>query len=665
MVNVVGRFFYWKLAADNIRKNIQVYLPYILTCTATVAMYYLMHSLSQNSGLGKMSGGDTVQMMLSFGFVVVGIFSAVFLLYTNSFLIKRRKKEFGLFNVLGMEKKHLARIMMYETIYIAVISISAGLIGGIVLSKAMFLLLLKLLRFEVQMGFEISGSAIVFALLLFGTIFFLTLLSNLRQVHLAKPIELLKGGQVGEREPKAKWLLTLSGLASMGTGYYLALTAESPIAALTLFFVAVILVMIGTYCLFTAGSIALLKLLRKNKSYYYRPNRFTTVSGLMYRMQRNAVGLANICILSTMVLVTLSTTVALFVGVEDVLKTRYPRDIVISSYGITDEYIDNLGATVAQVLENHNLVMQDPMEYRMLSFVGIAQGNEFLTDEPSLNISPSRLKTLCFIPSEDYSGLTGEEVQLAQDEVLLYSQGADYEYESLSVLGRTFSVRKQLNELPAVTEWDISGRHFLIVKDMDVVEEMYHAQADVYGEHGSKLTYHLQFDFPGDVSEEGEIAFYKDLRSSLPSGGVSRYIESREAVKDEFYSLYGGLFFLGLFLGILFIMGTVLIIYYKQITEGYEDKERFAIMQKVGMSREEVKRSIRSQVLTVFFLPLIVATVHISVAFPFITKLLAVFSLRNTLLFATCTGGTVLIFALFYGLVYHRTARVYYRIVSM
>lgn len=665
MVNVVGRFFYWKLAADNIRKNIQVYLPYILTCTATVAMYYLMHSLSQNSGLGKMSGGDTVQMMLSFGFVVVAIFSAVFLLYTNSFLIKRRKKEFGLFNVLGMEKKHLARIMMYETIYIAVISISAGLIGGIVLSKAMFLLLLKLLRFEVQMGFEISGSAIVFALLLFGTIFFLTLLSNLRQVHLAKPIELLKGGQVGEREPKAKWLLTLSGLASMGTGYYLALTAESPIAALTLFFVAVILVMIGTYCLFTAGSIALLKLLRKNKSYYYRPNRFTTVSGLMYRMQRNAVGLANICILSTMVLVTLSTTVALFVGVEDVLKTRYPRDIVISSYGITDEYIDNLGATVAQVLENHNLVMQDPMEYRMLSFVGIAQGNEFLTDEPSLNISPSRLKTLCFIPSEDYSGLTGEEVQLAQDEVLLYSQGADYEYESLSVLGRTFSVRKQLNELPAVTEWDISGRHFLIVKDMDVVEEMYHAQADVYGEHGSKLTYHLQFDFPGDVSEEGEIAFYKDLRSSLPSGGVSRYIESREAVKDEFYSLYGGLFFLGLFLGILFIMGTVLIIYYKQITEGYEDKERFAIMQKVGMSREEVKRSIRSQVLTVFFLPLIVATVHISVAFPFITKLLAVFSLRNTLLFATCTGGTVLIFALFYGLVYHRTARVYYRIVSM
>ncbi|NMB21401.1 MAG: ABC transporter permease [Firmicutes bacterium] len=661
----MGRFFYWKLAADNIRKNIQVYLPYILTCTATVAMYYLMHSLSQNSGLGKMSGGDTVQMMLSFGFVVVGIFSAVFLLYTNSFLIKRRKKEFGLFNVLGMEKKHLARIMMYETIYIAVISISAGLIGGIVLSKAMFLLLLKLLRFEVQMGFEISGSAIVFALLLFGTIFFLTLLSNLRQVHLAKPIELLKGGQVGEREPKAKWLLTLSGLASMGTGYYLALTAESPIAALTLFFVAVILVMIGTYCLFTAGSIALLKLLRKNKSYYYRPNRFTTVSGLMYRMQRNAVGLANICILSTMVLVTLSTTVALFVGVEDVLKTRYPRDIVISSYGITDEYIDNLGATVAQVVENHNLVMQDPMEYRMLSFVGIAQGNEFLTDEPSLNISPSRLKTLCFIPSEDYSGLTGEEVQLAQDEVLLYSQGADYEYESLSVLGRTFSVRKQLNELPAVTEWDISGRHFLIVKDMDVVEEMYHAQADVYGEHGSKLTYHLQFDFPGDVSEEGEIAFYKDLRSSLPSGGVSRYIESREAVKDEFYSLYGGLFFLGLFLGILFIMGTVLIIYYKQITEGYEDKERFAIMQKVGMSREEVKRSIRSQVLTVFFLPLIVATVHISVAFPFITKLLAVFSLRNTLLFATCTGGTVLIFALFYGLVYHRTARVYYRIVSM
>ena len=662
-MGAVGRFFYWKLAADNIRKNSRVYVPYILTSISTVMMYYLIHSLSGNTGLSKMSGGTTVQSMLSFGSTIVGLFSAIFLLYTNSFLIKRRKKEFGLFNVLGMEKKHIARIMMYETIYITIISIFSGLLGGILLSKAMFLLLLKLLRFEVQMGFEISGPSILSTLILFGAIFFLTLLGNLRQIHLAKPIELLKGGQVGEREPKTKWLLTLFGLASIGAGYYLALTTESPIAALSLFFVAVIFVMMGTYSLFASGSITLLKLMRKNKGYYYRPNHFTTVAGLIYRMKRNAVGLANICILSTMVLVTLSTTVSLYIGVEDVLRTRYPREITISSYRITDEYIAELHRGVAEVLRNHGVAADNTLEYRSLVFLGEEQASEFLTDRAFITGFAERLQALTFIPGEDYSRLQGETIHLADDEVLIYSEGGDYEYETLTLLGQTFIVKGKLSEFVGASLHTgyLTGNHYVIVKDMSVLGELYEAQAVFHGEYGSELTHYLGFDLPKD---RDAVSIHQDILLSLPGGDPSSHVESAEAAKDEFYSLYGGLFFLGLFLGTLFIMGTVLIIYYKQITEGYEDKERFEIMQKVGMSREEVKKSIRSQVLTVFFLPLVTAAIHIAAAFRFITRLLTIFNLRNTALFAWCTVGTFLVFALFYAFVYAITARVYYRIVS-
>ena len=613
-----------------------------------------------------MIGGAMVQSMLSFGYVVVGLFSVIFLLYTNSFLIKRRKKEFGLFNVLGMEKKHIAKIMMYETIYVAILSIVAGLLGGILFSKLMFLLLLKLLRFEVQMGFEIASPSILSTLALFGAIFVLTLLHNLRQVYVSKPIELLQGGQVGEGEPKTRWLLTLVGLASLGAGYYLALSTGSAFEALTLFFAAVLLVIVGTYCLFTSGSIMLLKMMRSNKRYFYKPNHFTTVSGLMYRMTKNAVGLANICILSTMVLVTLSTTVSLYVGVEDVLLTRYPREITISSYGVTDDYIAELHTGISEVLANHGLTAEKVMEYRMLSFVSQEQGSEFATDRSVTHGFPERLRSLCFIPGEDYSKITGETICLAEHEILIYSDFGDgtYRHETLTALGLTFTVRDNVSKIAGagLNSSDIIGSYYVIVKNMDVLEQIYEAQLNVHGEYGSQISHYWGFDLP--VQGDQAILVYQDIRAGLPSGDSRSHLESMEAEKDEFYSLYGGLFFLGLFLGVLFIMGTVLIIYYKQITEGYEDKERFEVMQKVGMSREEVKKSIRSQVLTVFFLPLGTAAIHIAVAFRFIAKLLGVFSLNNTALFAWCTVGTVLVFALFYALIYAITARVYYKIVS-
>lgn len=658
----MGRFFYGKLAFDNIRKNSRVYVPYIITSISTVIMYYLMHSLAVNQSLGKMAGAAQVRSMLSFGFAIVGLFSVIFLLYTNSFLIMRRKKEFGLVQVLGMEKKHIARIMIYETAYIAIISVLSGLISGIILSRAMFLLLLKILRFEVKLAFEISSSSIVSVLLLFAGIYLVTLVWNLWQVHLAKPVDLLKGGQVGEREPKAKWLLTLVGLISIGSGYYIALTTESPIAALVFFFVAVMLVMVGTYALFTSGSISFLKLLRKNKRYYYTPNHFTSVSGMIYRMKKNAVGLANICILSTMVLVTISTTVSLYVGIEDVLRTRYPREITISSYGITEAHVVELQRNVSEVLESHEIAPEDTLEYRSLVFLGQEEDGEFLTDIEPSSLFAGNPQSLTLVPGEDYSRMAGEDIALEEAEVLIFSKGGSYKHATLSVLGRTFKVKDRLSRFPVVShEASITQSHYVIVRDMSVLEELFRAQEQSASEYKSELRHFLGFDLPQDADSA---TIYRAIRLALSSGEPFSHVESVDAVKDEFYALYGSLFFLGIFLGTLFVMGTVLIIYYKQITEGYEDKGRFEIMQKVGMGLEEVKKSIRSQVVMVFFLPLAAAVIHVAAAFRFISKLLAVFNLTNIALFFWCTLGTALVFALLYALVYAITARVYYRIVT-
>ena len=662
------RLFYPRLAATNIRKNARTYFPYILTCIGTVMMFYIITALSQNSGLQKMPGADILGSILVLGSTVVGFFSVIFLFYTNSFLIKRRKKEFGLFNILGMEKKHIARVMILETLCVALLSLVLGLLGGMLFSKLIFLILLKILNFSVPLGFEISVPAIYSTLILFGAIFLLTLLNNLRQIHLSKPIELLKGGQTGEKEPKTKWVMTLVGLLTLGAGYYIALTTKDPLSAILLFFVAVILVIIGTYCLFIAGSIAILKLLRKNKGYYYRPRHFTTVSGMLYRMKQNAAGLANICILSTAVLVMLSTTVSLYIGMEDLLQGRYPRDITVTSYEATDEAAAAMDKAVENALSAHAVSASNTLRYRFLSFAALEKGSEFITAQPDLGSTSmsdaAQLRNLCFIPVEDFNRTAGQNKELADNEVLLYSDRQKLGADSFQLFGRNFTVKERIEDFDAlgfITAQTVST-HYIIVKDMGVIDALYQEQAVVYGEDCSEIRQYYGFDM--DTSDDIRVAVYNDIKSALNAQEFRGYTEGRAAEKDGFYSLYGGLFFLGLFLGILFIMATVLIIYYKQISEGYDDKERFEIMQKVGMSHAEVKKTIHSQVLTVFFLPLLVACIHIAFAFPFITRILAVFSLTNILLFTLCTLGTILLFALLYALVYALTARSYYRIVS-
>lgn len=660
----MSRFFYARLAATNLKKNAQTYLPYILTCIGTVMMYYIMVFLAENEGLGKMSGGSNVQMILSLGSYVTAILAAIFLFYTHSFLIKRRKKEFGLFNILGMEKKHIAKVLAFETLYVAVISLGAGLLGGILLSKLIFMVLLKILNFAVPLGFNVSGSALAAALVLFAGIFLLTLLNTLRQIHLAKPVELLQGGQTGEREPKTKWPLVVIGTLSLGGGYYISLTTQSPLDALTQFFFAVLLVMTGTYCLFTAGSIAVLKMLRRNKGYYYQTRHFTSVAGMMYRMKQNAVGLANICIMATAVLVMVSTTVSLYIGMEDVLRTRFPQTMMISTPVSAGQSVEGLQTSVKEVLAKHRLEGKDRLDYRYAALIGNQEGGTVITDRSNMSNASSSVREFYLIPLEDYNRLAKRTASLGDDEILIYSSRSKYEEDSLTVLNRTLTVKERLDSFfeNSLNRVSISGSYYIVVKDMEVIKALEVARAEENGDEPSGYRYYLGFDL--DAGETDIAAVYQDIRTVVSRDYPGSSIESPVAAKESFLAVYGGLFFLGIFLGALFIMATVLIIYYKQVSEGYDDKARFAIMQKVGMSREEVRGSIRSQVLTVFFLPLVAAGIHIAFAFPIITKLLAVLNLTNVGLFAWCTAGTILVFTLFYALVYGLTAKVYYRIVS-
>lgn len=638
----MSKFFYPKLAVTNISKQRKTYIPYILTCICTISMFYIMHFMSGNPGLKEMSGGDSLMQILFLGNIVIAIFSVIFLFYTNSFLIKRRKKEFGLFNILGMEKKHIARVVIWETFFVTVISMITGLVSGMVMSKLMFLLLNNILRFEVPLTHFVSVKSIGMTLVLFLGIFTLSLLNNLRYIHLAKPIELLRGGQVGEKEPKTKWILVFIGVAALSSGYYIALVTESPIAALNKFFFAVLLVIIGTYALFTAGTIALLKLLRKNKTYYYQTKHFISVSGMIYRMKQNAVGLANICILSTMVLVMLSTTVSLYIGMEDLLKNRFPKEIDISARNLTEEQTQTVEKMVQEEAGKHQIKFKNQISYRSAMFPTQRVGNTFKTDRTTKK-SISNITMIELLPLDEYNQLENLSATLKDNEVLLYTFRGDPVKKNITIAGHEFQIKEQLKDLSINGDASamMTDSYLVVVKDVKTIKALYPV-GEWNAVEWKDLSFYYGFDAEG--SPENEIALTKALSQKLNQLSIDGSAEGREESRESFYSLYGGLFFLGLFLGTLFIMATVLIMYYKQISEGYDDKERFAIMQKVGLSKDEIKKSIMSQVLIVFFLPLVSAVIHIAFAFKVITKLLA--------------------YAAFYALVYTLTAREYYKIVS-
>lgn len=659
----MSNMFYPKLAASNMKKNARLYVPYLLTCIATVMMYYIINALADNQSLEGTYGGSHVTYCLDFGSWVVCIFAVIFLFYTNSFLMKRRKKEFGLFNILGMEKRHISRIIFIETLYAALLSLGLGIGFGIFFSKLVELVLYNLLHFEIQMGIEISLPAVVRTLVLFAAIFLLILLNSLRQIHLSNPIELLRGGNVGEREPKAKWLLALIGFGCLGGGYYISLTTESPLEAMFLFFVAIVLVMIGTYCLFTAGSIVVLKLMKKNKKFYYQTRHFTSISGMIYRMKQNAVGLANICILSTGVLIMLSTTCSLYTGMEDLLRSRFPRNVQMQADAVTSQQIEAINEAADRAVQEQSLQQESRVSYRSVDLFVSREGDQFLwRGEKELSMGGNLVRFTC-IPLEDYGTMGGETETLEPDEVLVYEANGHLNTDVIRMGQKEYKVKKLLDDLFTTNSQvdALTDTFYLIVPSLDTVSEMLKDGSGA-AQETPEVGYYLGFDL--DVEPEIEKAVISRINESIESENLPFYVEGAEGSRDSFYSLYGSLLFLGIFLGLLFVIATVLIIYYKQITEGYEDKERFHIMQKVGMSKREVKGTIHSQVLAVFFLPLLMACVHTAFAYPVVKKILLMMNLSNTWIFVQTTLVTVAAFAVFYVLVYSLTAKAYYRIVS-
>lgn len=660
---------YTKLAITNIKNNRQFYFPYLLTGIITVAMFYIMCALESNPGIQSMPGAKDLGLILRLGIGVIGIFAVIFLFYTNSFIIKRRKKELGIYNILGMEKRHIAKILSKVAFFTAIIAIGGGLVTGVLFHKLACMLLYRMIGFNGGITFSFSKKGVMITAILFAIVYLLTYIYDLFQVQLANPIELLQSGNKGEREPKTKAIMAVLGVLCLGAGYFIAITTKNPIKALTLFFVAVILVIIGTYLLFTAGSIALLKILRRNKGYYYQTKHFTSVSGMIYRMKQNAVGLANICILSTMVLVAVSTTVSLYVGIEDIMKERYPNEINISAYYDTGAPAeDSIAPIVEKSVKESGRKIRHEEDYLELYFAAIKDQGQYSLDKEKVKTAGDRVSGFVVLTREDCKKKYNEEIpELAENEVALFTIKKT-DMDTLVLENRSYHV-KEIKQFQNTEDFEtiadmMDEYYYVIVNDVQDMERLWQLQKDIYQENSSSISRQVRLDIDGDSEQKKEC--FENIKTALgPEQAKARIlIDSRQSSLDEFYQIYGGFLFLGLFLGILFLMITVLIIFYKQISEGYDDKERFSIMEKVGMSNDEVKATIRSQVRTVFFLPILMAAIHVGMAFPMIKRLLSLFGLSNTALFAGCMAGTILVFALIYLLVFLKTSKTYYKIVG-
>lgn len=664
-----------RLAKQNIRNNKSTYIPYIITCIFCIAMIYMMEFLRDCPTLDQaVRQADEVRMIVFTGEIVVEIFCIIFLIYSNSFLMKRRQKEIGLYNILGLERNHIGIVMFLETIITSIGSLAGGIAAGIIGSKLALLLLLKLLHIPSVLGFYISVKGIFTCLFMFGIVFLMILFLNLAKIHLSRPVELLRGNNTGEKEPAAKWLMALIGFICLGAGYYLAVTTESPIKAITIFLLAVILVMTGTYLLFTAGSIVILKFLRRRKSFYYRTGNFISISGMLYRMKQNAIGLASICILSTGVLLMISMTVSIYFGMNDIMLNRYPYDVDMSVTSISEEECQTAIEAFEKAIADNKVPVEKSVEEIYLDIVCSKNGDQILIKPANTIRNSDSVLVLSLLNQAEYERLTGISANLNDGEIFAWYPST-VQKDSVTVDETEFTVKKWLDKNPLTCGEDaVSDNAVLVVTDEDFKKfdemrtEMYKGVSSAPA--GEDLTLHLGLDITG--SETDKIDFgtpvmevVKDLKKN---GGLSEnsWITSgiRQQEYESYYADNGSLLFIGIFLGSLFLMGTAMIIYYKQISEGYEDQKRFEIMQKVGLSRREVRSSVRRQILMVFFLPLLMAMLHITMAFPMIRRMLLLFGMTNTKLFIGCTAGTVLIFAVVYGLIYLMTARSYYHIVE-
>ena len=674
------KFFYPRLAFDGIRKNKRLYLPYILTQIGMIMMYYIVIFLRYGESLKGTFGEGTVSIVLMLGGWVIAIFACIFLFYTNSFLIRRRKKEFGLYNILGMDKKNISILLFWESLITSAISLFCGLVLGVALSKLAELGLVKAIGgTDISYVFHVSPTAILLTVGVFAVIFLLLFINSVRQIMGASAVTLIRSENLGEKPPKANPLLGIIGAALLIGAYITAVVITEPLSAILVFFIAVIMVIIGTYLLMIFGSVLLCRFLQKRKNYYYKPNHFISVSSMTYRMKRNGAGLASVCVLATMVLVMISSTTCLLFGTEDSVNTRYPRDIVLSTGfdtidGLDDSNLEKVAAGVDSLAASHKANASNFASYRSVATVGtISDGGKLIAGGTGVTIGSNSNAYICFdvVPIEDYNAVMGTNETLAPDEVIVYGYRMKYKYDTVTLGdGKTYKVKKTADSflIDGDSAVNIASSIYIFVPDFKSAATDFAKPENHNGVRTVNYKYFRFFDT--DLDTAGERALCNDYidatKPAMSSYGnmITFSIDSGNVGKDDYYSAFGSLFYLGVMLSVVFIFAAVLIIYYKQVSEGYEDQSRFEIMQKVGMTKKEIRKSINSQLLTVFFLPLAGAGLHMIFASIIIRRILLTFNFNNPVLFAVTTLVCFVVFALFYTLIYRVTSNAYYKIVS-
>lgn len=675
---------YPKLAWDGIRKNKRFYLPYILTCIGMVMMFYIIHYLAAMPTLKEMPGGDSMTMVLGFGFWVIALFAVIFLFYTNSFLMRRRQKEFGLYNMLGMGKHHLSILLLWENGILFSISMVGGLLSGILLSKLAELFMIMLMGGEATYTLRIDPEAFRDTWTIFIPVFALIFVKGLIQIRRSSAVNLVKSDTVGEKPPRANYVLGIAGILILAGAYYIALSIKSPLIAMAWFFLAVCMVIVATYLLFISGSVMLCRLLQKNKRYYYKPNHFVSVSSMVYRMKRNGAGLASICILCTMVLVIMMGAGSLYVGQEESLNTRYPHEFAASVDFLTEgetkryseEKADYFYAQVDEVLNSYDVTPENAEQVLSTTATGMLKDGALILDPSTVDAANTEtmeyVTQIYLIPLSAYNQCMGTDKTLNSGEVFLHCVRRTYDAPVITLSdGTVLTVKEHLTDMMGSGEaaMQIIPSMFIVTDDIEAVMESFNKElGSMSGEYKCRLE--VSYSFDADLSEEQQMELGEAIRERVREldytgdGGFYSYnVECKAEERADFYGLFGGIFFLGIFLSILFLAATVLIIYYKQVTEGYEDEARFEIMRKVDMTAKDIRKSINSQMLTVFFLPLVTAAVHTAFAFPIVQKLLAIFNLRNTALSLMVTGVAIVIFGIFYGVIYKITSNAYYSIV--
>ena len=652
-----------RLAWSGIRKNRKLYVPYLLTVIGMVMMSYIMQALSYAPALHAMKGGSQLETILSLGKIVIAVFAAIFLLYTNSFLIRRRYREFGLYNVLGMDKNALCRVAFWENLIVAVIGLVVGLALGTLLYKLAELGLVNMIRGQVDDSIVVEPESLEFTLVIFAVIFALIMIRSLIQVRHTRPLELLRSESAGEKPPRANYLLGLLGLGLLGGAYYMAVTISNALSAFTWFFVAVLMVIAGTYLVMISGSVVLCRLLQKWKGYYYKKQHFVSVSSMAYRMKRNGAGLASICILATMVLVMISSTGSLYIGAEDAIAVRYPYDSTVKLYfgrldELDDRNVEKIQRTMERTLEAQKVTPTAEKIFRYVSVSGALLEDRLVTDFTEVNavMNYNQVYSLYLLSQADYNQMYGTDIALQPGQAMVRVYNGSWNGSHIQVGALELDVVGQLPCGLEMEDTTLVPSLVLVVSDLQ--------QASVPEECNMIFFCGYDFGLPEEETLEAHRALEAAMKALASEQKIHCRVECPIVERQDFYITFGGLFFIGMILSAMFIAAAALIIYYKQVSEGYEDQSRFAIMRKVGMTRQDIKKSINSQILTVFFTPLLMACIHLAFAFPLVWQLLTMFSLTNKRL-AICTNiGAFLIFCVFYVVIYRFTAHAYYRIVS-